>query len=290
MDEFYKYFSVHQGNSEYEFDLSDVEWMSNQELLILTSIFKYLVESEIKFKVFFLKNGSTELIERRIAVQIYQIWEVWKIANIMHDQKFEDYFDIHSGIVDQLKNRFKLNSTQGEIYNRFGITPFVSLDSISHYDNRIINEMLEETYRLSNATDNILRLHNCNMPFENHTLSSIITKELYENFLDHVNTSFFPTNENFTFLSLSLVPKISNDKNNNNRIQSILERNFNEESYPEFKEFYFNKKNKEYKNQSILQFSFLDFGTGIISTLKDEYSIKFPQKIKKTQNLLIVKY
>lgn len=45
--------------NNYEFDFSNLKWISNQELLILTGLFKYLIETDTNFKVNFLKNGSS---------------------------------------------------------------------------------------------------------------------------------------------------------------------------------------------------------------------------------------
>lgn len=281
--DFYIFFTKHKGDGNYVFDLSDVEWMSNEEMLVLTAIFKNLFEINAKFKVNFLKNGSTEFIDRRVASQITQIWNVWKIYQITADDKFENIFDIHGSIVQDLIKRFGLNVNSNLIYERYGITPFITLESIKEYDDRIISNMLKETYSLSNATNEILQSYNCNMPFENHTLSSIITKELYENFLDHVTESFFSTYANCAFLSLSLVPKLKESEENN--YQRLLGKNFKEESIPEVKGFYYDNKQKKFKNQSLLQFSFLDFGPGIVSTLRNEYLKKNPSANNNYENL-----
>lgn len=266
---FYLFFSVNKEKGDYEFDLSEVEWMSNQEMLVLTAIFKYLVEIKVNFKVYFLKNGSTAEIDRRVANQVFQIWNVWRIYQVAPDGEFSKYFDIHGNIVDALERRFNLKAPNSEIYDRYGITPFITLESISSYNNRIIGEMLTETYKLNRATNEVLKANSCNMPFENHTLSSIITKELYENFLDHVTESLFSPTLNFAFISLSLVPKLRESYGKN--LQSILAKNFAEESNPEFKSFFYDEVGKKFRNRSLLQFSYVDFGPGIVSTLRDEY-------------------
>lgn len=281
VDGFYQYYNKSRSDGEYEFDLSDVEWMSNQEMLVLTAIFKYLVESDVDFKVHFLKNGSTAQIDRRVANQIVQIWYVWRIFQVAPDGKFEKYFDIHGNIVQVLIKKFGLKPQNIEIYDRYGITPFITLDKIAHYDDRLIGEMLSETYRLSQATNEVLEMHNCNMPFENHTLGSIITKELYENFLDHASGSLFTSSENFAFLSLSLTPKLDDTKKGTKELQDILTRNFREESNPEFKSFFYDSQLRMFKNRSLLQFSFLDFGPGIVSTLRSEYLRRNPETISE---------
>ena len=40
-------------NDEYIFNLENVEWISNQGLLLLTSLLKFLYSKEVKFKIIF---------------------------------------------------------------------------------------------------------------------------------------------------------------------------------------------------------------------------------------------
>lgn len=270
-----KFYRLHLSNKEkkekYIFDFSDVEWIANQELLILTGLFKYLILDNIPFKVFFLKNGSSSEIDIRKAKQFIQIWDVWKIYQVIPHMAYNEYFDIDGNSIDRLKLHFNIKSNTQEIYERYGVTPFVCLNKIDNYDDRIIRELLDKVYLLNDATNEILRENNCILPFENETFSSIITKELYENFLDHFINPTFHTESQYAFLSVSLKRKLDEQQNNAQKIQSILKRNFEDETIPELKNLAFDSKSKEFKNQSLLELSFLDFGGGISSTLRSAY-------------------
>lgn len=257
-------------SNKYVFDFSNVEWIDNQGMLVVTALLKYLVDTNIPFKFHFLKNGSSIETDKRIAKQFIEIWEVWKIHEIVSDQKYMDFFDIDGNTIDRLKKRYAIKINNQEIYDRHGITPFLTLDKIEKYEDRKIGEMISKIYTLNEATNEILKDNHCFLPFENETISSIITKELYENFLDHFKTSIFLAKNDYAFMSIALKRKISTFGEKSN-IQHILQRNFEEESMPEIKDFFFDSKNKMFKNESLLQISFLDFGEGIPKSLLNSY-------------------
>ena len=53
----------------YYFDLTDTEFIDNQELLILSALFKTFIESGIDFEVEFFKKG----LETSISYDIYDL-------------------------------------------------------------------------------------------------------------------------------------------------------------------------------------------------------------------------
>jgi len=255
-------------------DFSDVEWISNQELLVITAFLKYLVSAKVSFRVIFTKEGEFfEKITERHAKQLIHLWEVWKIGSILDSPNYDTYFGLGNSTIEQLKERFKYRPSSSEIYSRYGITPFVSLGIIEHYDDKKVDNYLKYVYRLNNATKEIIKRNNCDHPFVTNTLSSIITKELYENFLDHFQKSFIKSKGDLAFMSLSLKTAISNKNLSQRELQLLLERNFTEESLPEARDFYFSKETGQYYNRPVLQFSFLDFGSGIASTLRSNYEL-----------------
>jgi orotate phosphoribosyltransferase len=294
MDEFYRTYSKESQSVNYIFDFSQVEWIANEELLVLTGLFKSLVDSGTNFKVCFLINGSSESINGRRARQFVQLWEVWKIYSIVPHRDFNSYFDIDGRTIDRLKSQFKITSVSKEIYESYGVTPFVALEYIGSYDDRRIIEKLTDTYKLEAATSEILQENNCYLPFHNETLSSIVTKELYENFLDHYTESIFGPESNQAFLSLVLKKKLDEKRLGKNKVQSILKRNFEEEALPETRSFFVEKESSNlFSNRSLLQLSFVDFGEGIPSTLKsaflknngEGYSHRFKDQNQDTQIL-----
>lgn len=268
--EFYLDFKKNK-TTKYIFDFSEVEWISNQELLIITGLLKYLVIKKLRFFVQFLKSESAIDIDRRKAKQFVEMWNVWKIYQVLPNVLYDRYFDLDGNTIERLSRKFGISNNSLEIYDRYGVTPFISLEKVAKYDDRRISEMLADIYKLNVATNEILKLNDCYLPFENKTLSSIITKELYENFLDHFNQSFFSADSDYAFMSLSLKVKFNERTHNKTKIQDILKDNFENESINELKNFFSQSSNSTFKNQSILQLSFLDFGEGISNTLRNQF-------------------
>lgn len=273
INEFYLSFQEGKNKDRYEFDFSNVEWFSNQSLLVFTGLFKSLIDSSIDFYVNFLKQGSFDKINKRKANQFVQLWEVWKIYIIVPDTNYKKYFDIDGNTIDRLKKQFDINTNSKEIYENYGVTPFLTLDQIDSYDDQKVSEMLSKVYSLNEATNQVLKENKCSLPFENNTISLIITKELYENFLDHFKKYHLETSINQAFLSISLNRRIS-DKLEDYQIQEILKKNFETESIPELLDFHYDSGKKKFRNRSCLQLSFMDFGEGISQTLKTAFKGK----------------
>ena len=158
------------------------------------------------------------------------------------------------------------------------------------YNDNEIEDILTPYYRLNSATQEIIFKNKCEHPFVSGTMSSIITKELYENFLDHFDSTFLNTDENWAFMSLCLKSKLDEDKTDKRAIQNILKINFEDEALNSSRDFFYDTSKNEYKNKSYLQFSFLDFGKGIVETLKDQYRLDTNQNILFIEEAEVLKY
>ncbi|MGC3948011.1 MAG: hypothetical protein QM762_26465 [Chryseolinea sp.] len=253
------------------FDISQVQWISNQELLVLTGLFRYLYNSGIDFHVKFRSNQAQAESDVRRASQFIEIWEVWKIYKVIPEQEFGKYFDIDGRFIDALKTRFRIQSSHQDIYDRYGVTPFLELQRIQNYEDRLIVDQINAIYRLSEATNQVLRTHNCFVPIQNQTLGAIVTKELYENFLDHFSKSIFQADRDCAFMSISLHRKLPDDRHDAQKLQRLLKLNFEEEQLAEVKPFFVSTERQAFVNQSLLELSFLDFGEGIPVTLGSAY-------------------
>lgn len=275
----------------YVFDLTQVEWISNQELLLFTAFLKYFIEKSIVFQVLLWDEGiSIEMVKPRVAKQIIEIWEVWQIWKVIPVEKYTSVFRINNASIRTLKDLHGYNGTRQKIYSRYGITPFLLLEKISNYDDRKVDRALASLYALNDAMKEIIRYYDCEHPFINNTLSSIITRELYENFLDHFSSCFFNTEKNWAFMSLSLKGKLNEERYDKSSIQKKLRENFEEEEIVQSKGFFFDTQKNEYKNQSYIQFSFLDFGEGIVTTIRDEYLKSNPSETLFADESKILRY
>lgn len=254
------------------FDFTQAEWIANQNLLLLSGIIKYLYHSGKEFNIRLLDYNT---LNKRKVEQICEIWYVWKLYYIFDTQqdieKHIERFDSNNTLKNLCKTygiyfeKYKQNNTFELFENSMSVIPFVSLNYIDNYNFENTNAQLKPVYALNNIIDEELTNCNCIHPFTKRTISAIITRELYDNFLDHFKQSHFSCDQDWAFMSISL--KRKKLKNN----QSLFESNFETEELNESKSFFYNSKNGEYKNENIIQFSFVDFGDGISKTLQKQY-------------------
>ena len=91
-------------------------------------------------------------------------------------------------------------------------------------------------------------------------------------------------------MSISFQSKINETLKTYDEIQSQKEMNFRTECIKETERFYYDYSKKEYKNIPFIQFSFLDFGQGIVETLRDQYIKHFPEKTTALNESEILRY
>lgn len=282
IDEFINkfYLNYKSASSEgYIFNLEDVEWISNQALLLLTSVCTNLYEKGIKFKFIFCEiNDSSSPEFRRKIVNVINLWDNWKLYRTVPDPiKWSEYFKFKNSnqtfnisLLDSLKAQLNIK-VDDNLYNRIRITPFIKLEKVDDYiDEKIIQDHIKPIFKLNDTVSKELSVSQSSHPFINNTLSHIITKELYENFLDHAGISIFKNDNEFAFMSLSLRKSLLKYD------YRILSKNFNEEELDISKEFFSLKSN--FINKAIVEYSFLDFGKGITETLKANFISKNSDK------------
>lgn len=284
IDSIYKNFSFNK-TDDYTFDFSNVEFIGNQELLVLSALFKSFYNSKIKFKVIFFKEGiSTNDINIRVKRQIIQIWNVWKIYKIVPPNLIKDFFGIDGNSVQRIQEQLNYFPKQYEIYDRHGITPFLSLNFINNYNENDIKDSIDQIYKLNSVIVDLLSKNNCYHPFTSNSLSTIITEELYLNFLEHSLGTSFPRFEQMAFMSISFQSKLDEMKNSEEEIQRIKKWNFQTECLPEAEGFHFHKLTNKYHNRPYIQFSFLDFGFGIVNTLREEFLKQNSSELQKSDS------
>ncbi|MGE0635624.1 MAG: hypothetical protein AB7G44_06445 [Bacteroidia bacterium] len=258
---------------KYHFDLSDVEYIANQELLVLSALFKSFIDANIDFNVQFYNNEiSTNEIPDRVKKVIIQFWEVWKVHEIVPKYTYGKYFGLDGNLIKRFQEELGYFPKLSEIYNRHGITPFIYLNYIRNYNEIDIKRLIKPIYKLNSAIIDLLKVNNCQHPFTSDALSSIITEELYLNFLDHSLPSSFKGFSDNAFMSISFQAKIDEEKISPEDIQKRAKLNFQSECIDESVNFFYDSKSKNFKNIPYIQFSFLDFGQGIAETLREHFN------------------
>ncbi|HEY0744389.1 MAG TPA: hypothetical protein VGD40_23145 [Chryseosolibacter sp.] len=156
------------------------------------------------------------------------------------------------------------------------------------YDEMQINERITRIYALNDVINELLSLNHCDHPFTNQAISSIITEELYLNFLDHAGpSSFNPTSKGSAFMSIALQTQLDETRYSHEQIQFLKEKNFASECLRETKAFFYDSLRNEWFNRPFIQFSFLDFGEGIPATLQAQYLATVKPDAKPTDDSII---
>lgn len=252
-------------SNQYIFDLSDVEFIANQELLVLSSLFSLFVKNGVDFKVLLFKEGvSTVDFPPRVRRQIIELWVVWEIWRIIPNKEYYKYFGIDGRSIEGLQKLEGYYPSRAELYGRHGITPFIPLDFINNYNANEVQIRIDEVFKLSNVIKEILDENQCFHPFTSNSLSTIVSEELYLNFLDHSQKSAFDGFSPFASLSISFKKKYRDSLSYQNK------NNFESEQIPETKSFFYDSKKKQFRNRGFIEFTFLDFGSGIPNTLRSE--------------------
>ena len=290
IDSIYKNFVTSPADN-YFFDLTEVEFIGNQELLVLSALFKSFIDSGIDFKVSFFKEGiSTREIRPRVKRQIIQFWDVWKIWKVVPRDSYYKYFGIDGNSVQRLQEELNYYPKLSELYNRHGVTPFVCLDYINNYNEIDTQGLINPIYNLNSVIEDLLSSNNCRHPFTSNSLSTIVTEELYLNFLDHSLKSSFEKFQLMAFMSISFQSKLDENKISKEDIQVRKKLNFQTECLDETLNFFFDKKTKKYKNNPYIHFSFLDFGQGIVNTLKEQFTSEHEKVKSKNLESDILQY
>jgi len=275
----------------FTFDLTEVEFIGNQELLIFSGLLKSFVDAGTEFEILFFKKGlPTSKINDRVKKQIIQFWQVWEIYKVIKTDDYFKYFGIDGNSVERLQSELNYYPKLSELYSRHGVTPFTCLDYIKNYSEQEVQLLIDPIYNLNMVIEELLQVNNCHHPFTSNLLSTIITEEFYLNFLDHAQQSAFSRFKLAAFMSISFRSKIDENKVEAAKIQTRLEHNFETEQIEESKNFFFDETLKKYKNNSYIEFSFLDFGIGIPNSLKNEYSTSYDDNNKIVDDSEILKF
>lgn len=167
-------------------------------------------------------------------------------------------------------------------------------------DNTELGVKTKGLFELQTSVQQLLKRYGCYSPFESKILSNVITQELFTNSLQHS----FEINQKQFFPECYITAFLANK--HDGQITQDFHQRFIEEKYPETQDFFKDKErichliNKSiksstniqqierpadlkafrshFKNQSYLEYSFLDFGDGISATLDFELQKEIDNK------------
>jgi orotate phosphoribosyltransferase len=302
--------SMETPDSQITFNLEQLEWIGAEEITFLFSLMRHLVLKEknivVQMPIIFKKfeRDDDKIVERR-KIANFHLYRDWKMfeAGILRDKNgnitnpknlinFENLVENINELIDK-----KESSERTSKILPFQIIP-TDRNSEEAVDSRFYQKTKEQ-FRIDNVITNLLNSNNCYSPFENKVISDIITKELFMNSAEHAQTdeSYFTTalreKWNYTdtpkFIESFVDEKDKSTMNfykDKDKILPIIEKEALKIDPDRIKEKRVAdlKVKPEYdlfKNQSYLEFTFIDFGCGIYYTLNDEYKKKKEQSIPR---------
>lgn len=280
------------------FDLSHTQWISSEEVTFLFSWIVKLKAKEKKLKIilpysFQYEKEDIDNKDRRKFLKYYllRVWGMFDKLGLS-DLDFENIDDYNRSI------------TKNEKFN-YGkkIIPFQRIP-VTYTD--YATEKVDEKFNLIKSPKNgvfflesdiikFLNLNECYSPFENKVISDILTKELVINSMEHTNEdeSFFTTALNDKWPISGSQYFIDHYKKERDvdsldfykdkkliqiKLDSELSR-LNQQQKNKLKDVYHPSlaKYDDFLNQSFLEFTYIDYGGGIHSTLGEQFE-KFKSK------------
>jgi orotate phosphoribosyltransferase len=285
-------------DSNITFNLEQLEWISAEEITFLFSLMRQLVLKEknvvvqmpITFKKF--EGDDDKTVERR-KITNFHLYRDWKMFQTgIKDYNFQNLVSNINELIDKKESSERTNK----------ILPFQIIPTERDSEEAVDSRFYQKTrgqFSIDNIITNLLNNNNCYSPFENKVISDIITKELFMNSAEHAQTdeSYFTTalREKWNYAHTPrFVESFVNEKDastinfykDKDKILPLIKKEALKIDPNKIKEkrvadLTVKSEYNIFKNQSYLEFTFIDFGCGIYETLKDEYNNKKEQSFSR---------
>jgi hypothetical protein len=240
-----------------EFNLSRLEWIAIEQITFLISWINKLVNQNKRVSVSVLLPSSEDILttdpifKRRQKCVDYLLID-WKLLGLL-DSKVQ----IFSGDINSTR-KAKRNIP----YHEVEIIPY----DAATFDNDFF-ELYETAFSsFINYIEKEIKESTLLNYFDNHFLHYSIIKEFYSNTCQH---AYPDSNNKKCFFSLDSNNKIDDKKFYGDVLKQKLAERYTER--PQEEQAFFKNNKGEYINTSFIEFNFLDFGEGIVNTLKEKY-------------------
>lgn len=258
-----KYWKSSFEDKKIEFNLSRLEWIAIEQITFLVSWINELADLNKKVSVLLPSSKdirTTDPIFRRRQVCVNYLLIDWKFFGILDARVEKISGDINA--TRKAKRDIPYHEVEAMPYDAatFDIDFYELYETaFSGFINYIEHEIKENT--LLNY-------------FDNHFLHYSIIKEFYSNTCQH---AYKDSKNKKCFFSLD-----SNNKIDKKFYGEVLANKLTERysERPKEEQAFFKDKNGDYINTSFIEFNYLDFGEGIVSTLKKKYSDENIELIK----------
>lgn len=279
-------------SDEVEFDLSLAQWIALEEL---TFLFSWIIrlrkknKINVRVKLPFTYKISGEVkgkyrwpYERRIDLH-FNLLVKWNLAEICELTE-----DMLIGIDHNVLMEKQAKPNIDQLLNKIIPVKALLLKQDSDYDLLDIPAEIRDLFELEVEVRELLNRETSINPIDNKILSHIITIELFLNSSYHAFNEDKIENEH-CFIAMGLVSKIKRLEKEE-LFETLISR-YGERASEERNYFLDNWKGKEpvYKNDAYIEYSFVDFGEGIVKTLRESYLKDLKQDTEKIDSMLTLK-
>jgi len=238
-----------------EFNLSRLEWVAIEQITFLVSWINELVDLKKNVSVLLPSSKdiqTTDPIFKRRQICVNYLLIDWKLLSLLNPK-----VQVLSGDINSTRK-----AKRDIPYHKVETMPYdASTFDIAFY------ELYETAFSgFVNYIEKEIKENTLLNYFDNHFLHYSIIKEFYSNTCQH---AFSDSKNKKCFFSLDLNNKIDEKKIFGNLLKQKLDERYSER--PKEEQAFFKNSKDEYINTSFIEFNFLDFGEGIVNTLREKY-------------------
>ncbi len=293
---------------EIEFNLVRLEWITGEAITYIFALINQLKSKGFQVKVTLPNPGNIidalneDKNKRNRHKRLASLIDIWKIENICNLQLGIDLIvpSNHNTLIENARKKYKyIDSSWYKIlpFQKVKTPIFENINNIREH----LDDKLNEIYSIEKDALLILNRFNSSKPFENQTLSHLLTTELFLN-------TIFHSGSKECYFSIVLNSKYDEDVEKEKLInngylkeeaslraknkvkwftKNILPESIINERDEEITNFFILKG--EFLNRSYLEFNYIDFGLGIPRTLENEFN-KFEKQLKHLKSNSPIKY
>jgi hypoxanthine-guanine phosphoribosyltransferase len=249
------YWAKSFGSTTVQFDLRKLEWIAIEQITFLFGWVKELAQAGIKVIIFMQEHHANSQVFRRRLTAFRHLAVEWKIKNNLPQAEF--VFPAQQLAKNYLGVPFDFNTN-----------PFVELPSVP-YHGQTFNDTFEQIFleKLQFFSRHVKQLISSSSDldyFDNHYLQYSLIKEFYANVCQH---AYGQSAKGKAFISIKVNNKIARESDSK-EIEKRLEQRYAERPAEERAFFY---RNEKPVNDDFIEMCFLDFGAGIVNTLRQTY-------------------
>ncbi len=295
-------------DSNVHFNLVKLEWITGEAITFLFSLINHLKSIGFKIKVTMPNPGNLvntkneEKNKRNRYKRLASIIDIWKIDSVCNLKLGSEIIvpSNHNSLIEKARRKYKyIDSSWYKIlpFQKLKVPIFKNINNIREH----LDDKLDEIYLIEEDASEILNKFNSAIPFENQTLSHLLTTELFLNTIFHsesnecyfsivLNSKYDESIEKEILINQGYSEEEAIQKAKNKVIwlkRNILPNSITEERDKEILNFF--KLNGNYVNRNYLEFNYIDFGKGIPTTLEKEFD-KYQNYLSELKIKSISKY